>query len=96
MIACFAVAVGRYAIAQSRMIADSGLYKIMMHSNIKMEYIVMMKDDKMMMMKGGKTIILNADMTLSNGTMFMMDGNVKMKNDKVSKMKESEMMTMNR
>ena len=56
----------------------------------------MMKDDKMMMMKGGKTIILNADMTLSNGTMFMMDGNVKMKNDKVSKMKESEMMTMNR
>ena len=55
---------------------------------------VMMKDGKMMEMKGGKTMMMDEDMTLSNGTIVMKDGTVKMKDGKTMMMKEGQCMYM--
>ena len=55
---------------------------------------VMMKDGKMMMMKDGKMMAMDQDMTMSNGTMVMMDGTVKMKDGKTMMMKDGESMAM--
>jgi hypothetical protein len=60
----------------------------------KMKDGVMMKDGKMMMMKDGKTMMMDKDMTMSNGTMVMMDGTVKMKDGKTMMMKNGQMMDM--
>ena len=60
----------------------------------KMKDGVMMKDGKMMMMKDGKTMMMDKDMTMSNGTMVMMDGTVKMKDGKTMMMKNGQMMGM--
>lgn len=54
----------------------------------------MMKDGKMMMMKDGKWMDMDADMTMSNGTMVMMDGSVKMKDGKTIAMQNGDMMSM--
>ena len=42
-----------------------------------------MKDGKMMMMMNGKMMAMDKDMTMSNGTVCMMDGNCKMKDDEL-------------
>ncbi len=55
---------------------------------------VIMKDGKMMVMKDGKTMAMEKDMTMSDGTMVMADGMVKMKDGKTMKMKNGEMMMM--
>lgn len=56
---------------------------------------VMMHDGKMQMVKNGKTIPMEEDMTMSNGTTVMTDGMCKMKNGKTMQMKEGDMMDMN-
>ena len=63
--------------------------------NHNMQDCCMMKDGKMMMMKDGKTMAMDKDMTMSNGTMCMMDGTCKMKNGKTMKMKDGDKMYMN-
>ena len=60
----------------------------------KMKDCVMMKDGKMMAMKDGKTMEMDHDMTMTNGTMVMKDGSVKMSNGKTMKMKDGECMYM--
>jgi 2-keto-4-pentenoate hydratase/2-oxohepta-3-ene-1,7-dioic acid hydratase in catechol pathway len=54
-----------------------------------------MKDGKMMVMKGGNTMDMSQDMTLTNGTTVATDGTVKMKNGKTMKMKDGDAMYMN-
>lgn len=56
---------------------------------------VMMKDGKMMMMKDGKMAAMDKDMTMSDGTVCMMDGTCKMKNGKTMMMKEGDKCYMN-
>ena len=68
-----------------------------MHSKtgVHMQDCCMMKDGKMMMMKNGKMMTMDKDMTMSNGTMCMMDGTCKMKNGKSVMMKDGDKMYMN-
>jgi hypothetical protein len=56
---------------------------------------VMMEDGKMMVMKGGKTMQMDKEMTLQNGTMVMSDGSVKMKNGKTAMLKNGDCVYMN-
>ena len=64
-------------------------------SKSKMQDCVMMEDGKMMVMKKGKMHELSTDTTLSNGTMVMMDGTVKMKNGKSVMLKDGNCIYMN-
>ncbi len=61
----------------------------------KMKTSVMMKDGTMMLMKDGKTMAMEKDMTMTNGTVVMMDGTVKTKDGKTMMMKEGQSMDMN-
>jgi len=60
-----------------------------------MQDCVMMKDGKMMMMKDGKMMPMDKDMTMSDGTVCMMDGTCKMKNGKTMMMKNGDKCDMN-
>ena len=62
----------------------------MTHMNNSKKDCVMMKDGKMMMTKDGKTMNMDKDMTMTNGTVCMMDGTCKMKNGKTMKMKNGD------
>jgi hypothetical protein len=64
-------------------------------SGKKMKDCVMMKDGKMWVMKGGKTMEMSKEMTLANGTKVMTDGTVTMKDGKTMMMKDGESMMMN-
>lgn len=60
----------------------------------KMKDCIMKKDGKVMQMKDGKTMELTETATLSNGTMVMADGSIKMKDGKMSMLKEGESIDM--
>ena len=53
-----------------------------------------MKDCKMMIMKDGKTMSMEKDMTMKNGTKCMTNGECIMKDGKKMKMKEGQCMDM--
>lgn len=55
---------------------------------------VMMKDGKMMEMKGGKTMSMDKDMTMGNGTVVMTDGTVKMKDGTTKTLADGECVYM--
>jgi len=55
----------------------------------------MMKDSKMMCVKDGKTMPMDKDMTMKNGTKCMVNGECIMKDGTKMKMKEGECMDMN-
>lgn len=61
----------------------------------KMKDCVMMKDGKMMVEKGGKTMAMDKTMTMSNGTMVMPDGSVKMKDGTTKMLKDGDCVYMN-
>lgn len=63
--------------------------------DMKMKDCVMMDEGKMMVMKDGKTMEMDQDMTMKNGTMVMKDGTVKMKNGKTAMLKDGECVYMN-
>jgi hypothetical protein len=60
----------------------------------KMKDCVMMKDGKMMTMMDGKTMMMDKDMTLKDGTMVMTSGMYKNKKGKTMQLKEGECLTM--
>ena len=68
--------------------------KSSMHHGM-MKDCVMMEDGKMMVTKNGKNMMMDKDMTMTNGTMVMTDGTVKMKNGKTMMMKDGDHMYMN-
>ena len=60
------------------------------HMNSSSKDCVMMKDGTMMMMKNGKMMEMDRDMTMKNGTVCMKDGTCKMKNGKTMMMKNGD------
>jgi hypothetical protein len=56
---------------------------------------VMMQNGKMMVMKQGKLMPMEKDITLKNGTKFMTDGTCITKDGNKTMIKEGEMMDMN-
>ena len=63
--------------------------------NSKTKDCVMMKDGKMMVEKGGKTMPMDNDVTMSNGTVVTPDGSVKMKNGTTKMLKDGDCVYMN-
>jgi hypothetical protein len=61
----------------------------------KMKDCCMMKEGKMCCTKNGKTMPMDKDMTMKNGTKCMKNGDCIMKDGKTMKMKEGECMDMN-
>ncbi len=62
------------------------------HDSTKMKDCCMMKEGKMCCMKNGKTMPMDKDMTMKNGTKCMTNGDCIMKDGKKMKMKEGECM----
>ena len=62
----------------------------MHHTSHSKQDCVMMKDDKMMVMKKGKMMEMENDVTMKNGTVCMKDGTCKMKNGKTMMMKNGD------
>ncbi len=60
----------------------------------KMKDCVMMENGKMTVMKGGESMDMNEDMTMSNGTTVMKDGTVKMKNGTTKMLKDGQCVYM--
>jgi hypothetical protein len=60
----------------------------------KMKDCCMMKDGNMMVMKNGKTMPMEKDMIMKNGTKCMPNGECVMKNGKKMQMKEGQCMDM--
>ncbi len=56
----------------------------------KMKDCIMMKNDSMMVMKAGKSMMMMHDTTVSHGTMVMKNGMVKMKDGSTHMMKNGE------
>jgi hypothetical protein len=56
--------------------------KMQEHKMEMKEGTVMMKDSKMMAMKGGSWVPMDKEMTMNNGTKVMTDGTVMMKDGK--------------
>jgi len=84
MISCFSVGLH----AQDKM-------KTKMSGMHHMKDCVMMENGKMTVMKGGKTMDMDQDMTMTNGTMVMKDGTVKMKSGKTMMLKDGDCVMMN-
>ena len=55
---------------------------------------VLMKDGKMLVIKDGKTTVMEKDMILNDGTKVMPDGKVMMKDGSTKILKEGESLTM--
>lgn len=55
---------------------------------------IMMQGQRVLLIKEGKSVLLDKELTLSNGAKVMPDGTVTMKDGKKTMMKEGEMMTM--
>jgi len=69
---------------------DSASHKMHKMGDHKMKDCVMMKDGKVMVMKGGETSELTEDMALSNGATVMKDGTVKNPDGKTWMMKDGD------
>jgi hypothetical protein len=67
--------------------AQTGGSQMMDH---KAKDCLMMKDGKVIVMKGGMSMQLTKDTTLKNGVMVMMDGNVKKKDGSTYMLKNGE------
>ena len=76
---------------------DTSMSKHKMHNmdHMKMKKdCVMMEGGKMMVMKAGKTMAMDQDMTLTNGATVMTDGSVKMKDGTSKQLKNGDCMYM--
>jgi hypothetical protein len=65
-----------------------------MGSMKSMKDCVMMKDGKMMVMKGGETTAMDQEMTMTNGTVVGTDGSVKMKDGTSRQLKDGDCVYM--
>lgn len=84
---------GSTAFAQDKMEKKMDHKMGTMHG--KMKDCVMMEGGKMMMMKGGSSMAMDKDMSMSNGTTVMTDGTVKMKNGTTKMLKDGQCVYMN-
>ena len=88
LIIAFAFTLGTSVFAQEKM--DKKMPHKTHHKMSMKKDCVMMKDGKMMTMMNGKMMAMDKDVTMSNGTVCMMDGTCKMKDGKTMMMKEGE------
>jgi hypothetical protein len=61
---------------------------------VMMKDHIMMKDGKVMMIKEGKGMQLDKELTLTNGSKVAVDGTITMKDGTKMTMKDGDMMTM--
>ena len=88
-----AVVCSTAVIAQDTSMAKPKMHHMAM-SGMKKD-CVMMKDGKMMVMKGGKTMAMDQDMTMTDGSMVSTDGSLKMKDGTTKQLKEGDCVYMN-
>lgn len=75
-------------------LSTTNTFAQMKTNHSKMKDCCMMKDGKMMCMKAGKTMPMEKDMTMKNGTKCMTSGECIMKDGKKMQMKEGECIDM--
>ena len=75
---------------------DTSMTSHKMHSGKMkgMKDCVMMEDGKMMVMKGGKTMAMDKDISLTNGSTVMSDGTVKMQDGTTKKLMDGDCVYM--
>lgn len=61
-----------------------------MEKTLQMKDCVMMKDGKLMVMKGGTVSPLDKELTLTNGNVIKLDGTIKSTDGTTMKLKEGE------
>lgn len=64
------------------------------NDNTNKDCTVKMENGKMMMVVDGKTVVMDKQMTTKNGAVVMMDGTVKRKDGKTTKMRNGDCMDM--
>lgn len=90
-----ALTFGCCAMAQDSKMKDKKMNTGMEHKmSGKMNDMVMMKGDKMMMRKEGKWVAMDQEMTMKNGTKVMTDGTVMNSDGTKMKMMSGDRMTM--
>ena len=67
---------------------------ILMNGKVMKRDHLLLKDGKVMVIKDGKAVIMDKDMTFENGNKVMMDGTVMMKDGKTVKLDETDMVIM--
>lgn len=94
MILIVAIALSSGVFAQEKMDDNMQMGKKEQQMSMKKNHLMMM-NGKMQMQKNGKTMPMEKDMTLTNGTQVMTDGMCKMKDGTSMNMKEGDMIDMN-
>ena len=95
MLFCGAAAFSQDSSTMRPMGGDSmGMMHHKMMQGGKMKDCIMMHGGMPMVMKGGQTMMMDQQMTLSNGTVVMTDGTVKMKDGKTKMMKDGDCIYM--
>ncbi|MES2060542.1 MAG: DUF6799 domain-containing protein [Bacteroidota bacterium] len=94
MVFIVASALSSGVFAQEKMDDNMQMGKKEQHMSMKKNHLMMM-DGKMQMQKNGKTMPMEKDMTLTNGTQVMTDGMCKMKDGTSMTMKDGDMIDMN-
>ncbi len=95
LIAAFVVSAGVYAQDSTSGNMSNGTTNSPGMDNMhQMKDCVMMKDGKMMVMKGGNTMAMTKTMTMKNGTMVTTNGTVKMKDGKTKMLKDGDCVNM--
>ena len=93
MILAFVSIVSTGLFAQEK--PDTGMHKKMDHKMMGMKKdCVMMKDGKMIQMKDGKDMALAQDITMSDGSVVMVDGNLKKKDGTTVMLKNGDCVMM--
>ena len=81
-----------FSIAQT---AEDTVHKLKKHPTDKMVTLYLQNGKMQMMNNEGKSIILDKDMVLADGTVITTDGNVKLKNGVSTQMKDGDSVDMN-
>lgn len=73
----------------------AGVYAQAPKNDPKTKDYVIMKEGKMLLVKNGKTTVIDKEMTFSDGTRVMSDGKVMMKDGSTMLLEEGESLTLN-
>jgi X-X-X-Leu-X-X-Gly heptad repeat protein len=90
VLAICSLSCGAFAQDSPKMMQETGMAK----TNHKKKDCVMMKDGKMMVMKNGKSELMDNSIKLNNGTTVMTDGSIKMSDGSFKMLKEGQCMDM--
>jgi len=94
MIAALSLALCNIGFAEEKSANDRRVSAVETKKEKTVKDHVMMMDGKMMVVKDGKSMAMDKEMTMGNGCKVMTNGKVVMKDGKEMMMKEGEMMSM--